>query len=36
MRHLNLLKNYEDKCDMESLLDILIGIYSNPVDYMER
>ena len=36
MRHLDLLKNYEDKCDMESLLDILIGIYSNPVDYMKR
>ena len=36
MNHLSLLKQYEDSCDMETLTDILLGIYSNPIDLAGR
>lgn len=32
LHHLSLLNRYGDTCDMETLTDILLGIYSNPVD----
>lgn len=34
--HLSLLKPYESGCDMDTLVDILLGIYSNPIDLADR
>ena len=32
VKHLMGLRKYEDSGDMEELMDIFLGIYSNPVD----
>lgn len=32
IRHLDALHPYEESCDLEILTDILLGIYSNPID----
>ncbi len=34
--HLSGLRFYEDSCDLDTLSDILISIYSNPIDCMRR
>lgn len=34
MKHVCELKQYEENCDIEALSDILLSIYSNPVDYI--
>ena len=34
LSHLCKLKHYADDCDIEVLSDILLGIYSNPVDFV--
>lgn len=36
LRHMSTLQPYQETCDMDTLCDIFLGIYSNPVDSKSR